>query len=446
MSNLSTLPPEITQLIVSSVPHTSLHSLSLTSPHFTEPSQRRLFSALKLEARLAANQRDGIWASYRDAAAHFSAHPRLATYVRHLKIYLRKPWKPYPWSNVGEGDLAALESVFDLLERLDVSVQRLKIRVPSRAEDWEDWMLTAVRRMMAHALRSPTGRGRHLSMKAIDNIPIDDVYHALWASHSLALQDLYVSEPGQHPALEAPATADAQLIGGPALRRLKIFGTNYLYGVLLQPSLRRYTNSVTTLIIDGFGPPYGDQVALGLELAALCSATLEDLTVIFNSWRMNEHNTLPHPLPNLHNLTLISKHQQLITIPHWTLPRAFANLLRDPTRTRLPALTHLSLLVGITIDDRLEPPLAPYYTGVLSPYFAELDEALLPYCTSTAAGAVQFGVQHHLFYEPETPDSDERKHDSEAHYAAFSDAVCGPLARACAVGLRLVRWDDACER
>nr|GAT58394.1 predicted protein [Mycena chlorophos] len=123
--------------------------------------------------------------------------------------------------------------------------------------------------------------------RPIDNIPIDDVYYALWASHSLALQDLYVSEPGQHPPLEAPA-ADEQLIGRPALRRLKIFGTNYLYGVLLQPGLRRYTNSVTTLIIDGFGPPYGDQVALGLELAALCSATLEDLTVIFNSWRMNE--------------------------------------------------------------------------------------------------------------------------------------------------------------
>nr|GAT56431.1 predicted protein [Mycena chlorophos] len=281
MSTFSTLPAEIIELIVSSVPRTSLRALSLTSPHFTELCQRRLFSALKLEARLAANQREGIWASYRGAAAHFTAHPRLATYVTHLKVYLRKPWKPYPWSDAGEGDLAALESVFDLLERLDVSIQRLKIRVPSRAEDWEDWMLTAVRRMMAHTLRNPAGR--HLSLKAIDNIPIDDAYRALWASHSLALQDLYVSEPGQHPPVEAP-TADGQLIGGPALRKLKIFGTNYLYDVLLQPGLRRYTNSITTLSIDGFGPPYGDQVALGLELAALCSTTLEDLTVVFNSW------------------------------------------------------------------------------------------------------------------------------------------------------------------
>ncbi|KAF7296323.1 hypothetical protein HMN09_01102200 [Mycena chlorophos] len=439
MSNFSSIPAEIIELIVSFVPKTSLRALSLTSPHFTEPCQRRLFSALKLEARLAANQRDGVWASYRGALAHLSAHPRLATYITHLKVYLRKPWKPYPWSDAGEGDLAALESVFDLLERLEVSVHRLKIRGPSRTEDWEDWMLTAVRRMIAHTLRNPTGTGRHLSMKAIDNIPIHDVYRALWACHSLALQDLYVSEPGQHPPLEAPAVNE-QLIGGPALRKLKIFGTNYLYDVLLQPGLRRYTNSITTLSIDGFGPPYGDQVALGLELAALCSTTLEDLTVIFNSWRMNEHNTLQHCLPNLRKLTLLSKHQQLITIPHWTLHHALASLLHDRRRTHLPALTNLLILVGITLDDRIEPPLAPYY--VLSPQFAELDAVLLPYCTSTAT--VEFGVQHHLFYEPETPD--ERKLDLEAHYAAFSDAVCGALARAFAVGLKLVPWDDTYER
>nr|GAT49140.1 predicted protein [Mycena chlorophos] len=267
----------------------------------------------------------------------------------------------------------------------------------------------------------------------MDNIPLNDIYHALWSSHSVSLKDLCSSEG--LPSVEAPADSDERLVGEPALRRLKLFGTNYLYSVLLQPALRRYTNSLTALSFDGFGAPFGDHIALGLELAALCSATLEDLTVIFNSWRIDEHNTLQHRLPNLRNLTVISEHQQFEEISSWTLPRALTNLLHDASK--LPALTKLAILVGIATDNPIDPPFAPRY--VLSPHFAELDEALLPYFTSSAI-TVELGIRHHLMYEPETPE--ERRADLEEHHAAFSDALRGGLARAFAVGLKFTKWVD----
>nr|GAT54672.1 predicted protein [Mycena chlorophos] len=374
--------------------------------------------------------------SYRAAAMHLSAPPRLAAYVKNLEIYLRKPrvpWYlgPYCEPDSADDEAITLAVILDRLTQSDVMLERIKIRVPVKRSDWAGWMSSSVQRLIAHATHREAGV-QHLSIKVIDNIPLSSIYRALWACSSLALEDTYLTE---EPILELPAKDD--FVGTPSLRKLKLSSTDHLYQLLLHPVLRRCTNSLVALSIDGLGPPYGDHVVLGLKLAALCSDTLEELTVKLFGLRVNEDDTVPHDLPRLRTLRLLAPYEELKELKNWILPRAFASLLRHPSTGSLPALENLRIYLGITLDHRPPPvpPLASHY--ILSPHFESLDGALQPYLASEIA--VEFGVRHHLFYKPETPE--ERREDLARHYAAFGQGLRAVLRRSFGSGLKLVRWD-----
>ncbi|KAF7288828.1 hypothetical protein HMN09_01364700 [Mycena chlorophos] len=421
----STLPPEIWALVVDGLPDdASLRALSLTSSTFTELCQRRLFSSLTLHP-----QRGSHRASYREVTVHLSAHPRLAAYIKTLKIYLRKPTVSV---QLGGDELAiTLDALHWVLERLaqpDVALERIKIRIPGEGSEWADWMHGSVQRLLEQAARQNSVH--HLSLKMIDYIPQSAIYRALWGCRSLNLMDTHVEGTVEHK-LEIPA--EDALVRKPALRKLQLSGTNSLYELLLHPGVRRCASALVSLSIDGPGLPAGDHLVLGLQLAALCSETLEELTVILFGSRVNEHETFDHDLPRLRTLKLAANYEQLHEINHWVIPCAFAILLQ--VSSRFPALANLHIYLGISVDHRPLPPLASHY--VLSGHFKSLDNALQPYIASEVE--VKFAAKHHLSYTPES--SGERREDLAQHWVTFSQGLWAALPKSFASGLRLVQWD-----
>ncbi|KAF7300564.1 hypothetical protein HMN09_00941300 [Mycena chlorophos] len=417
-SGFYAIPPEIIPFIVANI-HTdsSLRNISLVASQFTEPCQRQLFREVILRPTA---ERPAKWISYTEAAAHLRAFPRLADYVKTLKLHLRDWGKQT--CDLTDDDIRALVGLLNLVQRTTA--------VTVMSATWTQLPET-LRAPLSNFIDHVIDTKQRLTLSDLRGTPIDLVYRTLRSCQVLSLVNLGVDSDGD--ALKTLDAADS-FATRPAdsnshLRRLTLRNAVEIYSLLLQPTFLQLIQSLRELSVHESASP---AIAGALVLVRTCAASLEKLSIAYSTDLVQSNLTdrLPPHLPKLRELQLAFWERASCISSSWVLPECLDSML---SHADLPSLERIQVHFAIKVP-KAATEVATHTLPEES--MASLDRTLERYLN----GGIVVEFRHYVFNR-----SDASSPNVLSHVAPFTAALERDLPNAMRAGLSLLKWDGNWE-